>query len=102
MHPNDRAGVRVGSDISWFDWTYPEPNREIYRFTCGMIAFRRAHPVLSEERFCTDAEIQWLGRAGRSPDWFDPKEKAAVDHSKLSRPKARSSAIFLVRKQVAS
>ena len=41
-----------------------------------MIAFRRAHPVLSEERFYTDAEIQWLGRASGSPNWFDPKEKA--------------------------
>ena len=41
-----------------------------------MIAFRRAHPALSEERFYTDTEIQWLGRAGGSPNWFDPKEKA--------------------------
>ena len=64
------------NDISWFDWTYLERHRETHRFTCGMIAFRRAHPVLSEERFYTDTEIQWLGRAGGSPNWFDPKEKA--------------------------
>jgi glycogen operon protein len=64
------------NDISWFDWTYPERHREICRFTRGMIAFRRAHPVLSEERFYTDAEIHWLGRAGGSPNWFDPEEKA--------------------------
>ena len=64
------------NDISWFDWTYLERHREIHRFTRGMIAFRRAHPVLSEERFYTDTEIQWLGRAGGSPNWFDPKEKA--------------------------
>jgi isoamylase len=64
------------NDLSWFDWTYLERHREIYRFTCGMIAFRRAHPVLSEERFYTDTEIKWLGRAGGSPNWFDPKEKA--------------------------
>jgi glycogen operon protein len=41
-----------------------------------MIAFRRTHPVLSEERFYTDSQIEWLGRAGGSPNWFDPKEKA--------------------------
>ena len=37
---------------------------EIFRFTCGMIAVRRAHPVLSKEQFYTDAEIHW----------FSPKE----------------------------
>ena len=31
-----------------------------------MIAFRRAHPVLSEEQFYTDAEIHWFNpKAGR-------------------------------------
>jgi glycogen operon protein len=64
------------NDVSWFDWTYLERHREIYRFTRGMIAFRRAHPVLSEERFYTQTEIQWLGRDGGPPNWYDPKEKA--------------------------
>jgi glycogen operon protein len=63
------------NDTSWFDWTCLERQGEIHRFVRGMIAFRRAHPVLSEERFYTDAEIQWLGRAGGPPNWFDPKEK---------------------------
>ena len=66
------------NDLSWFDWTYLERHREIYRFTRGMIAFRRAHPVLSEEKFYTPAEIQWLDPAGEPPNWFDPKEKAVA------------------------
>jgi glycogen operon protein len=41
-----------------------------------MIAFRRAHPVLSREQFYEDAEIQWLGPEGGLPNWFDHKEKA--------------------------
>jgi len=64
------------NDTSWFDWTCLGRQGEIHRFVRGIIAFRRAHPVLSEERFYIDAEIQWLGRAGGSPNWFDPKEKA--------------------------
>ena len=64
------------NDTTWFDWTCLERQGEIHRFVRGMIAFRRAHPVLSEERFYTDAEIQWLGPASGSPNWFDPKEKA--------------------------
>ena len=40
-----------------------------------MIAFRRAHPILSKEQFYTDAEIHWFGPQGGSPNWADPKEK---------------------------
>jgi len=40
-----------------------------------MIAFRRAHPILSKEQFYTDAEIHWFGPQGGLPDWDDPKEK---------------------------
>ncbi len=64
------------NDISWFDWTFLEKHREVHHFVRGMIAFRRAHPVLSEEKFYTAAEIQWLNPAGEPPNWFDPKEKA--------------------------
>jgi glycogen operon protein len=47
----------------------------MYRFTRGMIAFRRAHPILSKEQFYTDAEIHWFGPQGGLPNWADPKEK---------------------------
>jgi glycogen operon protein len=40
-----------------------------------MIAFRRAHPILSKEQFYTDAEIHWFGPQGGVPNWADPKEK---------------------------
>jgi len=40
-----------------------------------MIAFRRAHPILSKEQFYTDAEIHWFGSQGGLPNWSDPTEK---------------------------
>ena len=46
-----------------------------FRFAQGMIAFRRAHPILSKEQFYTDAEIHWFGPQGGVPDGADPKEK---------------------------
>lgn len=64
------------NQTSWFDWSYLEQHREIYHFARGIIAFRRAHPVLSTEQFYTDDMIQWLGPAGGTPDWFDRREKA--------------------------
>ena len=63
------------NEISWIDWSYLERHQEIYRFTRGMIAFRRAHPILNEEEFYTDTEIHWFGTQGGLPPWADPKEK---------------------------
>ena len=63
------------NETSWYDWSCLDKNREIFRFARGMIAFRRAHPILSKEQFYTDAEIHWFGSQGGLPNWTDPKEK---------------------------
>ena len=60
---------------SWHDWGYLEQHKEIFRFTRGMIAFRRAHPILSKEQFYSDSNIHWFGPQGGLPNWADPKEK---------------------------
>ncbi len=62
-------------ETSWYDWSCLERHREIYRFVRGMMAFRRAHPVLSREQFYTDAEIRWCAPQGGLPNWGDPKER---------------------------
>jgi len=66
------------NETSWYDWRYLEQHREIFRFTRGLIAFRRAHPILSTEQFYTDAEIHWFGPQGGLPNWADPKEKQSA------------------------
>jgi glycogen operon protein len=63
------------NETSWHDWSCLEQHRDIFRFTRGMIAFRRAHPVLSKEQFYMDAEIHWFGPKGGLPDWSEPKAK---------------------------
>jgi len=63
------------NETSWVDWTNLEKHREIFRFARGVIAFRRAHPILSKERFYTVAEIRWFNPQQGSPNWTDPKEK---------------------------
>jgi isoamylase len=63
------------NETSWHDWSRLEQHEEVFRFSCGMIDFRRAHPVLSKEQFYTDAEIHWFGPHGGLPNWADPKEK---------------------------
>jgi isoamylase len=63
------------NETSWHDWSCLEQHNEIFRFTRGMIAFRRAHPILSKEQFYTNAEIHWFGPQGGLPNWTDPEEK---------------------------
>jgi isoamylase len=63
------------NETSWYDWSCLEQHRDIFRFIRGMIAFRRAHPILSREQFYTDAEIRWFGPQGGLPNWADPKGK---------------------------
>ena len=63
------------NETSWFNWQDLDQHKEIHLFTRAMIAFRRDHPVLSEERFYTDAEIDWFSPQGRLPNWADPERK---------------------------
>jgi glycogen operon protein len=63
------------NEVSWFDWSLLEKHKEIHRFTRGMIAFRRAHPVLRREEFYTDAEIKWFAPNSATPDWADQRQK---------------------------
>lgn len=64
------------NEVSWFDWSFVEKHDDIHRFTRGMIAFRRAHPVLRREKFYTDAEIRWFAPHGAIPDWIDRRLKS--------------------------
>ena len=63
------------NETSWVDWGNLERHQEIYRFAHGMLAFRRAHPILSQEHFYTDDEIRWFNPQLGSPNWADPKCK---------------------------
>ena len=64
------------NEVSWFDWRLLDKHREIQRFARGMIAFRRAHPVLRKEAFYAESDIRWFSPHGTAPDWLDPRQKA--------------------------
>ncbi len=64
------------NEVSWFDWSLVEKHKDIHRFTRGMIAFRRAHPVLRREVFYSDADIKWFAPNGGSPSWTDDRQKS--------------------------
>ena len=64
------------NEVSWFDWSLLERYKEIHRFTRGMIAFRRAHPVLRKETFYDDTDIKWFAPNGATHEWTDPQQKS--------------------------
>ncbi|BBP02324.1 glycogen debranching protein GlgX [Sulfuriferula nivalis] len=75
------------NETSWHDWSGLEQHREIFRFTQGMIAFRRDHSILSKEQFYTDADVHWFDPQGGLPDWADSKAKlfACLIHEDAQR-----------------
>jgi glycogen operon protein len=64
------------NEVSWFDWSLLDKHEEIHRFTRGMIAFRRAHPVLRREIFYTEADLRWFAPNGGTVDWADERQKS--------------------------
>lgn len=63
------------NDLNWVDWSFLTRNHEVFRFARGVLALRRAHPVLSREAFYTEDDIQWFNPHGKCPKWFDARQK---------------------------
>lgn len=75
QHGNNNAYCQ-DNEVSWFDWSLAEKHKDIHRFTRGMIAFRRAHPVLRRQTFYSDADIKWFAPDGGIPHWTDERHKS--------------------------
>ncbi len=82
------------NEISWVDWTLKDRHDEIYRFTRGMMAFRRDHPVLRADVFYAPDDIRWYRPDGDPPDWNDPREKTLGCH--ILGDGASSPALYLM------
>jgi len=65
------------NEISWYDWTFLEKNKTLYRFVKEMIAFRKRHPGFMRPEFFTGRggdykgipDISWFDEKGESPVW---------------------------------
>jgi isoamylase len=69
------------NELSWFDWSLTERNREMLRFVTGMIAFRKRHPSLMRKHFLSGRirkgadfpDVAWHGIELNKPLWSDPE-----------------------------
>ncbi len=71
------------NDISWFDWTLVNKNKDIFNYFKQMIALRKRCSFLMRDAFYTGetnergfADIEWHGCALHHPGWHDPMAKA--------------------------
>ncbi len=54
------------NDVSWIDWSGLDNHRDVFRFFQGLIALRKAHPLIGHDRFWRE-RVSWYG-VGASPD----------------------------------
>jgi len=67
------------NELSWFDWSQVETERDMLEFVRGMIALRRRHPSLMRNAFFTGKpvpgrdipDIAWHGIRLNEPAWHD-------------------------------
>jgi len=67
------------NELSWFDWSLVESDRDMFEFAQGMIALRRRHPSLIRNAFFTGKpvpgrdipDIAWHGLRLNEPPWQD-------------------------------
>jgi isoamylase len=64
------------NEISWVDWNLLSEHADLQAFVKKLIAFRKAHSCLRRTSFftgkkpdATNADILWVGRDGKEPDW---------------------------------
>jgi glycogen operon protein len=71
------------NELTWFDWSRIDSEREMLRFTRGIIAFRRRHPSLTTNRFYKGRilaargipDISWHGVRLDQPPWGDRRSR---------------------------
>jgi glycogen operon protein len=67
------------NELSWFDWSLVEKNRDMLRFIKELIALRRRHPNLNRREFLSGEQVSgrvlpdiaWHGYRLDEPLWFD-------------------------------
>jgi len=71
------------NEIGWFDWRLIDQHRDLLRFVQRLIAFRKAHPALSQPYFYRGEQnerglrdITWHGTMLDAPGFDDPDGRA--------------------------
>jgi isoamylase len=91
QHGNNNAYCQ-DNEISWFDWSLNDQQQSLLEFTAGLIAFRRAHPILRRRRFFEGLFVP--GSDIKDLTWFKPNGTEIADEQ-WADPEARSIGLRL-------
>jgi glycogen operon protein len=71
------------NEISWFDWTLVEKNRDLLRFFRRMIELRKRYAALGQRQFFAGAvnerglaDVTWHGTKLNHPGWSDSEARS--------------------------
>ncbi len=78
-------GYCQDTELSWFNWTLPGKNLDLFNFVKACIAFRHTHPVLRNGYFLRGEDylqkgyidIAWHGLRINTPDWSETSRALA-------------------------
>ncbi len=72
----------LDNEISWYDWTLPDKNADLVRFTAAMIALRKRFATLRHPDFFDGrvndrglVDVAWHGCRLGQPGWNDPETR---------------------------
>ncbi len=65
------------NELSWFDWSLTDADRELLAFTKGIIGLFMAHPVLRRRRFFQGRRIR--GSSVKDLTWYGPDGREMSD-----------------------
>jgi isoamylase len=86
QHGNNNAYCQ-DNELSWYDWNLNDRQRSLIEFTRGLIAFRKAHPVLRRRRFFEGLFLP--GADIKDLTWFKQDGTEIADEY-WANPEARS------------
>lgn len=80
------------NELSWFDWSLAEANRDLVEFVCGLTAIRRAHPAFRRPRFFQGRPLH--GTDVKDIGWFTP-DGDEMSHDNWGEGMAKAIAVYL-------
>ncbi|WP_437489926.1 glycogen debranching protein GlgX [Sorangium sp. So ce1014] len=80
------------NEMSWHDWDLDERRKELFEFTCRLIALRRSQPVLRRRTFFSGGYVHGSGL--KDVVWFRP-DGAEMNAEDWTHPNARAIGYLL-------
>jgi glycogen operon protein len=90
-------GYAQDNELSWFDWSLLDDNRDLHEFVCRLIKMRREHTVLHRRRWFQGRNIH--GEAVTDIAWFRP-DGNPMSEEDWSQGYARAVSVFLNGEQI--